>query len=120
MKAKMMVEENESGDFDLTMEVVSVRENVEPEEFREILIDTLKLNKVQVVFEKLDGSERIMNCTLIQEFLPEPKPPKPGAKKKPENLEVVAVFDLEAEGWRSFRLDSIKSVAVSDIDDEEI
>ena len=44
----------------------------------------------------------------IGEFLPETKETEKEDKKV--NEEVLAVWDLEKEAWRSFRLDSISNV----------
>ena len=33
-------------------------------------------------------------------------------KQKPENPNLLSVIDLEANGWRSFKIDTIKSVEV--------
>jgi hypothetical protein len=64
-----------------------------------------------VVFEKVDGTLRQMRCTLMAEHLPELKEASPVMRKQmKENDDVLAVWDLEAGGWRSFRLDSIKSL----------
>ena len=39
---------------------------------REILVEGLKNNLVKVVFTKVNGDERTMNCTLHDSVLPEP------------------------------------------------
>lgn len=80
---------------------------------REDYNELLKHNIIRVTFEKSDGSERVMYGTLRDNFLP-PKPePKEGevpkVKKEP-NPELVNLFDLEANGWRSFKLASVKEV----------
>lgn len=67
---------------------------------------------VTVVFTKKDGTEREMRCTLLTEYLPE----KPTSQllvetaNRKENIDVLSVWDVENNGWRSFRLDSIKEV----------
>jgi predicted DNA-binding transcriptional regulator YafY len=55
-----------------------------------------------------------MRCTLQDEFLPaqDVKDIKEG-KVRNKTEEVVAVWDLEKEAWRSFRLDSITAVKVA-------
>jgi hypothetical protein len=66
-----------------------------------------------VVFTKADGTERTMRCTLLAEYLPAPEGPQlltESARK--ENDSVLSVWDIENGGWRSFRLDSIKSISV--------
>jgi hypothetical protein len=74
----------------------------------------LKVSDAKVTFTKKDGTERIMRCTLDPKQLP-PAPVTEGEVKKERkvNDDVVAVYDLEAQGWRSFTLKSVKSVALS-------
>jgi len=76
---------------------------------REILVEGLKRNMMKVVFTKANGEERTMLCTLHESILPEQ--PISGIKKK-ENKDVLSVWDIDANGWRSFRMDSIKDVKV--------
>ena len=72
---------------------------------RKWLIGLLESSPVEVTFTKRDGTERVMNCTLQPEYLPETV----GDIRK-KNDDSLAVYDLEAEGWRSFRWDSIKGI----------
>jgi hypothetical protein len=75
------------------------------------LKETLSKGVVTVTFEKLDGSLREMRCTLQADVLP-PMLLQEDAKTRKENLDTLSVWDIEANGWRSFRIDSIKSIAV--------
>lgn len=79
---------------------------------REEVSAGLKSAIATVVFEKVDGSLRTMRCTLLSEHLPEYKEPSPVMKRQ-QNDDVLAVWDLDAGGWRSFRLDSIQSISFS-------
>jgi hypothetical protein len=76
----------------------------------------LQSNVAKVVFEKADGTLREMRCTLLAEHLPVSNTPQVapilGENVRPENPNVLAVWDIENGGWRSFRMDSIKSIAV--------
>lgn len=76
---------------------------------REEITTQLKSAIATVTFEKVDGSVRVMRCTLIPEHLPIHE----GFSTKPVNENVLAVWDLENNAWRSFRIDSIKSVSFS-------
>ena len=71
------------------------------------LIDMLKVTSVEVIFIKTDGTERKMKCTLKEDII------KPYEKKtdkiKPHKEGVLSVWDLDKEGWRSFRIDNIIS-----------
>jgi hypothetical protein len=64
---------------------------------------------VLVSFTKQDGSERDMLCTLIEAKIPEDQRPK-GEKETIKNDDAIRVFDIEKQGWRSFRWDTIKTV----------
>jgi hypothetical protein len=68
----------------------------------------LSESEVEVTFVKKDGTERKMLCTLSENKIPSEKAPKNVGKTK--NDEVLAVFDIENDGWRSFRWDSIKTI----------
>ena len=81
------------------------------------LVEDLKNGVVTVVFEKTDGSERSMRATLSDLYVPQVEPtmlseydgqmPK---KTRQLNDNVQAVWDIDAGGWRSFRLDSVKTL----------
>lgn len=68
----------------------------------------LSESKVEVTFEKKDGTERKMICTLSENQIPNEKAPKGTGKSKSDD--VLAVFDIENNDWRSFRWDSIKRI----------
>ena len=82
--------------------------NQEQEVAREWLIGLLAEQTATITFLKKDGTERAMKCTLKTDLV-EYTENKTERKKTP-NPEVLPVYDLEAEGWRSFRLDSIKTI----------
>jgi hypothetical protein len=71
----------------------------------------LREQDVTVTFTKLDGSEREMVCTLSESQIPVQNHPKTAAKAK--NDQVLAVFDVKNQGWRSFRWDSITKIELS-------
>ena len=72
------------------------------------LSEMLRVGKLQVSFVKKDGSGRVMNCTLLEKYLPTND--KETTKK--ENDSVLSVWDIDNNGWRSFRLDSITEVRI--------
>ena len=75
----------------------------------------LKSAVATVVFEKADGTIRTMRCTLMAEHLPILEE---GHKStRPENDDVLAVWDLENGGWRSFRIDSIKTISFESVEE---
>jgi hypothetical protein len=75
---------------------------------RKWLAGILEQSVVEVTFTKKDGTERVMNCTLLEDYLPETT----GAGRS-AGSDALAVYDVDADGWRSFRWDSIKAVKLS-------
>lgn len=73
------------------------------------IVEKLRTGVATVTFTKLDGSERVMQCTLQASYLPEEF-----RNKQPMLTETVgnavSVWDVQAGGWRSFRVDSVKSI----------
>lgn len=63
---------------------------------------------VNIKFTKTDGSERDMKCTLMDAFI-KPHEKKTDREKK-LNENIISVWDVDKEGWRSFRFDSIISI----------
>lgn len=69
-----------------------------------ILLDLLKNNIVNLTFKKVNGEERVMNCTLQGDYIPESVNT---SSVKKLNTETVSVWSVDDNGWRSFRKDSI-------------
>jgi hypothetical protein len=68
---------------------------------------------VKVTFTKKDGSERVLTCTLNSALIPQKVTESEVVEGKPErakSTESLAVYDVELDGWRSFRWDSIRLV----------
>lgn len=80
----------------------------EPFSLRDHIKGILKDEVVTIRFTKSDGTERKMRCTLIEQFLPS-EFQADYVSKKSENKDVIAVWDLDAKGWRSFRVDTVIS-----------
>lgn len=70
---------------------------------KDLLFDKI----VEVKFLKKDGTERKMLCTLKPDLLPAQTDLEEQVQKKTPNPDVLAVWDIENQGWRSFRWDSI-------------
>ena len=80
--------------------------------FKKWLTGHLKFGPVTLTFTKKDGSDRIMKCTTNPTYIMFKDPSILESKSdRKVNEDVMPVFDLDAGGWRSFRWDSIKSVA---------
>jgi len=66
---------------------------------------------LEVEFIKKNGEMRKMFCTTKSDKIPKGHEPK-GDITVPLNEGVLRVFDVEVEGWRSFRVDSVKSFSL--------
>ena len=80
---------------------------------RESLKADLRQNIIEIIFTKVDGTNRVMRCTLQPRMLP-PLPVltvEEAAAKKPKkvNPDILNVFDTDKSEWRSMKYDSIIS-----------
>jgi hypothetical protein len=84
---------------------------------KDALIAQLQEGIVEVTFLKVNGDERVMTCTLREDVKPAAtkKDPLTLEKVRKINEEVLSVWDVKAEGWRSFRWGLISSVTESDV-----
>ena len=77
---------------------------------RDKIEEALRANVAEVKFTKSDGTERIMKCTLREDLI------VPYVKKtdrvKEANTDVVPVFDVEKNEWRSFKVDAVQSISL--------
>jgi hypothetical protein len=78
---------------------------------KEKLKNILKQNVVSISFKKLDGSDRKMICSLKEDILPVIESKEP-TKKKTENENVLPVWDIEKNAFRSFRIDSLTDYSI--------
>lgn len=68
-------------------------------------------NIMSVDFIKKDGTQRKLRCTLRPDLLP-PQTDLEEAVSKTPCATSLAVWDLDNDGWRSFRYDSIIGFSV--------
>jgi len=84
---------------------------------RNTLLKDLTENVCEVFFTKVNGEKRAMRCSLRADILPESYSLTEAPKVKEfhtTNPDVLAVWDLQNNGWRSFRIDSVEYVQVVD------
>jgi hypothetical protein len=79
----------------------------------EEIVNMLKSSAVPVivVFTKMDGTVRSMNCTLNKLLIPIDKAPKgTGSEKLKEDKTTIRVFDTDLQDWRSFKVASVTNI----------
>lgn len=98
--------------------LVSIDDTVEPA-LHQWLKSMLTVTEATVTFTKVDGSERVMRCTLEANKLP-PVVVKEDAKPRKETTSTKAlrVFDVEKQEWRSFTIKNIKRIELSLVDNK--
>jgi hypothetical protein len=84
---------------------------IEPQDRRQYFTDLLVANDCEVTFTKVDGSVRIMNCTLRPDALPA-RDDKSLNESRETNAEVIKVYDLAQSAWRSFRVANVTNITV--------
>ena len=91
---------NEEGDY---LDMISKE--------RADLRNQLQKEILEVTFTKVNGDKRIMNCTLIEGVAPSNiTEKKKDAPERKINEEVLSVWDVDAKGWRSFRVKNVTRV----------
>ncbi len=80
--------------------------------FEQWLTELLSSEIVTVTFEKKDGTIRNMRCTRNSALIPA-APVTESKRTKAATPGVLPVYDVEAAGWRSFTITSIKAISFS-------
>lgn len=74
---------------------------------RELLKEALEHNIVEVTFNKVDGTKRVMQCTLMEDVIPSTIPTLETKQPRPVNPNVLNVWDINKRDWRSFRVANV-------------
>ena len=81
--------------------------------FKTWLKSHLSAGPVIVTFTKKDGSERVMKCTTDPTYILFKDPAVLESRnERTVSEDIMPVYDLESNGWRSFRWDSIKRIEI--------
>ena len=76
----------------------------------EMILD-LQIGPCKVNFTKVNGDTREMTCTLDSTLIPSEHGPK-NEKTDKRTDSVLAVYDIIAGGWRSFRIANVTEFAI--------
>ena len=72
---------------------------------RDLLSNALNESVVEIVFTKVSGETRVMKATTNESNIPSQFHPKGEGVIK--TAETKPVFDIENQGWRSFRWENL-------------
>ena len=78
---------------------------------RDDIVESLREGVRTVTFTKVNGEERVMECTLKMDMIPESMQPKTDDQGVQATIDVVRAYDVKAEGWRSFRVENVTNFA---------
>lgn len=79
-------------------------------DFRTRLKQQLHEGTTRVTFTKLDGNLRIMDCTVNPDLIPPSAWPQGKIEVSKDTANrTIRVFDIHAQGWRSFVVDNVIS-----------
>ena len=93
--------------------LVSIDDKLEPK-LHKWLKGILAETEATITFTKVDGTERVMKCTLEPSKLPvvelkeDAKP-----RKQSDSTKALRVFDLDKQEWRSFTIKNIKRIEMT-------
>jgi hypothetical protein len=73
---------------------------------RQEILEALHQGTVNLQFKKVNGDLRNMVATLKSDLIPEKDIPEEGKERK-SNENIVVLYDLQVEGWRSFRIENL-------------
>lgn len=77
------------------------------------VLKQLRNELCEVRFLKADGTKRIMQCTLLETFLPDLKQTIRDRKDAPiKDPFTITVWDTEKEAWRAFKLETFLRLTV--------
>jgi hypothetical protein len=80
---------------------------------RNEMLDMLRTSICTVSFTKVNGETRDMKCTLIENFIPEKQRPSGNLQNIQYSEEVIRVFDVDKQEWRSFKVNLVNSIQIS-------
>jgi len=74
------------------------------------MLEELRSRTCRVIFKKVDGDERDMQCTLQENILPEKYQVRSDDKTKGQpNEAIIRAWDINKEAFRSFRVENVVS-----------
>jgi hypothetical protein len=79
---------------------------------RDNILKDLRQSVIEVIFNKVNGDQRVMHCSLRPDLLPETyrNDVNEEINSHQTNADVIAAWDVQKGGWRSFRIDSVTYV----------
>jgi hypothetical protein len=78
---------------------------------RDEIINTLRQGVYEVTFNKVNGEQRVMPCTLKEDLLPAATQKEAVSETAKERKgDAISVWCTDAQAWRSFKLANFISI----------
>lgn len=78
----------------------------------DLILSALRNGVLNVAFYKKDGSRRYMDCTLMDSYIDDYNVKGDGSRVRDPDL--IRVWDVDNDGWRSFKVSRLFSVERAD------
>lgn len=91
-----------------SVNIMTTDQNSSQNNSRAELTASLKSQYADITFVKKDGTKRVMKCTLIESVAIPYEKKTDRTREGKENI--LPVWDLEANGWRSVNTETIEDV----------
>ena len=85
---------------------------------RDYCVNLLRNNICVVTFTKRDGTERVMRCTLMANYLPSQSTDSSDGfgkitevkTSRKSSVDSVSLWDMDKNAWRAFTVNSVKQI----------
>ena len=80
---------------------------------RNKILENLANSECEIIFQKKDGTPRVMKCTLNSQLVPNGVKSdvyKSLLRSLKEENNVIPVWDMQKNSWRSFRSNSVEEI----------
>ena len=87
-------------------------DDLELQDRKQELVRLLHEHKCEVTFTKVDGSVRVMPCTLSAGLLPPAPVTESTEKTRKVNPNTLSAYCVDKNEWRSFRVANVTEIRV--------
>jgi hypothetical protein len=89
-------------------------DDLELQDRKQEIMRVLREHKCEVTFTKVDGSVRVMPCTLSNDFLPPAPTPvvESSENVRKINPNTLSAYCLDKNEWRSFRIANVTEIKI--------
>ena len=87
-------------------------DDLELQDRKQEITHLLREHKCEVTFTKVDGSVRVMPCTLSSTLLPAAPVTESTETSRKSNPNTLSAYCLDKNEWRSFRIANVTEIKI--------